>query len=465
MKKLGTVLFITDDRLSREKAALLARHVHALRQTAELQMIGGGITEEELLKLLETKTPHLVLAPWYRYLAWSRVEAFYGLTRTSGPTFAGYFCEPLQAYEVGEQADHLRAILVDLGSASPAQTATLLKALIVDRRRSGVLPLHPPGTPVYCESWYLGQGLGARMDTVLALPELRNHEWTQRSNALRICLGALWSLIYEEGPGKTEFHQLITQSSPKAYLQVAASAGFLTLRLCYTMPGWSPKTALASFWPERGLPVKPAQLLGAYSDFLRVHWIAETNDLEIVVGFLSSAAPERQPGQARSIWIEPLAAGLVSEVPYETPNPNLPHLRQLPGAAPPLDTRPRAESAENKARERFILDAAVKIRELRKLLDDRETLIRELRSGGIGTAPALPPPDAEGLLEAFQEKFFEARFQIRQFETQIAEMENRGATPGEIEALRKKMLLLAQRQQGWILKLAAALESYRSKTG
>ena len=30
--------------------------------------------------------PRLVLLPWQQYLAWARVEAFFGLTRTSGPT-------------------------------------------------------------------------------------------------------------------------------------------------------------------------------------------------------------------------------------------------------------------------------------------------------------------------------------------------------------------------------------------
>ncbi|MCM2324569.1 MAG: hypothetical protein NDJ90_15020 [Oligoflexia bacterium] len=462
---MGKIFFIVDERLSREKSAILARQVQALRAVADLQMIGGSVTEEELLKRLEAEVPQLVLAPWYRYLAWNRVEAFYGLTRTSGPTFAGYFCEPILAYELGDQADHLRAILLDFGTTRPTDVVTLIKALLVDHRRSGVLPLHPAATPVYCESWYLGTGLGARMDTVLALPEVRENDWARRSSELRICLSALWGLVYEEGPGKTEFHQKITQNSAKASFQVAASSSLLTLRLCYSLPGWGPKDALAAFWPRRELPVTPAQLLLCYADFARAHWIGDNNDLEVVVGFLASSPAGREAGTLRTLWVEPLAANLVSEVPYETPHPNLPHLRVLPGAVPAAEVRARAEMAPNAAQERFVLDAAVKIRDLRKLVADRETQIRELRSGGVGTAQPLPPPDAEALLEAFQEKFFEARFQIRQFELAIQELERKGATPQEIEALRLKITALAAREQEWIRKIAATLEASRGKAG
>lgn len=462
-KKSGSIFFVMDERLSREKSTLLARTINALRTIADIHVITGGISEEDLLKKLEEKTPQLVLAPWYRYLAWSRVEAFYGLTRTSGPTFAGYFCEPLLPYELGETADHLRAILLDFGSLSPSEVTMLVKALLSDTRRAGLLPLLESGTTVYCENWYSGQGLGARMDTLLSLPEIANSDWSRRGNAIRVCMNALWSLIYDDGPGKSDFHQAITPSSPKAYFQVAADRRLLTLRLCYTMPAWGPKEALTAFWPDKKKFAAAPQLLLRFADFVRVHRITENNDIEIVAAFLSSRVQPETDAAAdavRTLWIEPLTARLVSEVPFESPSPVAPHLKPLPPIPGAGEPKLHARSAQG-AQERFIMDAAVKIRDLKKLLTERDEMIRDLRAGGVGTAQPLPPPDAESLLEAFQERYFEARFQIRQFEIQIHQMESRGVTPQEIETIRLKMQALANREQAWIRKLAQAIEAYR----
>lgn len=463
-RKLGSILVVADERLSREKQAILARTLNALRTVADLKLIGGANgapSEDELLKHLEQKPYQLVLAPWYRYLAWTRVEAFYGLTRTNGPTFAGYFCEPIQPYELGEEADHLRAILLDLGSLQPHESILLIKSLADDKKRSGLLPLLEADTQIYCENWYSGQGLGLRMDAVMGLPEIANTDWSKRGNAIRCCLTALWSLIYEEGPGKSEFHQAITANSPKAYFQVGSDRRSLVMRLCYSMSSWSHKDALRAFWPRGNQPSSPYQLLLRHADFVRVHRIAENTDLEITAGLVTSAPAERDGEHVRSLWIEPLTAHAVSEVPFEAPSPSSSHLKLLPTVSL-ADSRLRSESAAQ-ARERFIVDAAVKIRDLKKLLTERDELIRELRSGGIGTAAPLPPPDMEALLEAFQERFFDARYQIRQFELQIAEMEKKGATAEEIEGLRARMRQLAEKEKEWLRTLAATLEAQKAQ--
>jgi hypothetical protein len=166
----------------------------------------------------------------------------------------------------------------------------------------------------------------------------------------------------------------------------------------------------------------------------------------------------------QTLWIEPISAKLVTEVPFEAPSPSTPHLKPL--LVPQIGTfKPQAvsdvEQKNDERREKFVFQAAAKIRELKKILAEKDDLIRDLRSGGIGTSQPLPPPDAEGLLDAFQERYFEARFQIRQFELRIADMEAKGATQQEIEALRMKMNALAERESGWIKKLLKTLEIYR----
>lgn len=459
--KIGQITFVLDERLSREKQSLLARTVNALRPFADLKMESGSITETELLKKLEGAPPGLVLAPWYRYLAWSKVEALYGLTRTSGPTFAGYFCEPVLPYELGETADHLRAILLDFGTSTPAEVALLIKSLMVDTQRAGIKPLLDANAPIYTEAWFASAGQGSRMDTVLALPEIAgNPDWAKRAAAIRICLSALWSLVYEEGPGKSEFQQAITASSPKAYFQLGADRRCLAMRLCYTMPMWGPKEALAAFWPQVDRPSSAPQLLRRHADLVRVHRIPENNDIEVTIGFFATAGAERAPESIHTLWVEPLSASVVLEVPFQAPGAegSSVQLRPLPGA-------PSNEISLNqgKAREleRNASETAQKIQELKREIAARDNLIRELRTGGVGTAMPIPPPDAESLLEAFQEKYFEAKYQIRQFELQILDLEERKGSRMEIDALRNRMDILLAREQGWVQRLTAALEIYR----
>ncbi len=469
-KKYGTIAFVIDERLSREKSSMLARVVASARGYADVKTLSGDTTEESLVKQLETMSANLVLVPWYRYLAWSRVEALYGLTRTSGPTFAGYFCEQLLPYELGGQADHLRAILIDFTNPEGSEIHTTLRSLVSPPRRSGIRPLLETASPVYCENWYQGQGLGARMDAVLALPEIANTDWSKRANSIRLCLNAFWSLIYEEGPGKGEITQALGSKSPRAYFQIGVNARCVAMRLCYSMPQWSPKDTLGQFWPEPKRPTSAAQLLLRYADFLRVHTVAENQDIEVVATLFPSAAAERGFGQVHTLWVEPITAQLITEAPFEAPGPAKKHLLPLPltggGGGPRLATDDAARAGiGHKAKDRFIVEAAVKIRELKNLLAERDDMINELRAGGVGTSQPMPPPDAESLLEAFQERYFEARFQIRQFEISIAQLERGGATPEQIEALRVRMNALANREQAWIKRIAATLEHFReSKT-
>ncbi len=446
-----------------------------MKKYAQIELINGSSTEDVILAKMKSQEYDLVLAPWYRYLHWRKVEAFYGLTRTSGPTFAGYFCEQLLPYELGEQTDHLRAIILDFSSLPTHEAVLLLRSLLKDHLRSGIRPLLDPHATIYCENWHTGQGIGNRMDQVLALPEIQKTEWMKRATSIRISLSALWSLVYEEGPGKSEFAQTITGASPKAYFQVAADKTTLVLRICYSMASWTPKDALSRFWPNAKSFTSPAQLLLRFCDFTRVHLIAETNDVEVVAGFFASAPAEKTPNETRTLWVEPIAPNTVSEIPFETPNAAVPHLRYLTGQKKSQTealTRQVAEEVDehdeeslpvgdpHNPRDRFLIQAAKKIRDLKKSLHERDQAIRELRSGGVGTSKPLPPPDAEALLEAFQEKYFEARYQIRQFELKIIEFESSGASAGEIESLRKQMAELADRKREWIKSLASTLENY-----
>ena len=468
--KLGKILFVADERLSREKNSLLTRRLALIKQFADVQILPGSTTEDEMLLRLKEQTSQLVLAPWYRYLAWSRVEAYYGLTRTSGPTFAGYFCDPLLPHEIGETADHLRAILLDFSSPQAADIVKLVSALLVDRRRTGLMPLVEGRTTIYYENWYSGQGLGLRMDAVMGLPEVSLGPFASRGNAIRLCLGALWSLVYDTGPGKGDFSRSIGTSMPKAYFQVAADRRMLFLRLIYSVSGWSPKDVLAAFWPRGKRPVSPAQVLHGAAETLRVHWIAESSDLEITVGFNAALDAEAPMENLRTLWIEPVTTNIISEVPFETNGPNAAVLRPLPVPGQPSPSTGSARTGSvtglsEEHQERLLIEAAGKIRDLKKQVAMRDDQLRELRTGGVGTAPQLPPPDVEALIDAFKARIADADHELRQLEQRLAFISStpdNGHRDSEIRKLRASMAEMGARQKGWADRLSGLIEQLRA---
>lgn len=459
------IALVVDERLTRDRRGGLSRVVNALRQFAHVQIMAGELDEEKLLQKIQKERFDLILAPWYNYLKWSKLEAHFGLTRSSGPTVAGYSCEPIDPHELGEVTSSLRTMIFDFSETHPHEAALLVRSLVDESRRSGIRPLLDPTAMVYCETWFQGQGMGGRTDSVLSLTELAMGGWVPRAPAIRMILGALWSLVYEEGSGKSELSNVLTggKQTARAYLQVGCDSKTLVFRLCYSLPSSSAKNALTKFWPDPARPTAASQLLLKFADFIRVHTIADGQEIELTTGLFQSAASEKAHRRLHNFWIEPIAASLISEIPFEIPGPESHLLKALPIVFG-LGGRPNTglDNLDRDSRDKFVFEAAVKIRELKKQVAERDERIQELRSGGVGTAAPLPPPDAEALIEAFQQKYNETRHQIRQFELAIAEMEVKGATTQEVEALRLKMKMLARREEDWIRKLAKTLHSYRS---
>lgn len=461
-----------DERLSREKGQRLLRIVNGLRQIAPVEVLSSGTDEDGLLKRLMDKQYSLVIVPWYRYQSWSRVEAYYGLTRTSGPTFVGYFGDTVLPYELGDSKDHFRAIFLDFHGVLVPEAMALVKCLATDSKRYGLRPFYEPTTSIYCDTWYQGQTLGPRIDALTSIPEVMKTAWIGRASAIRSCFQALWSLIHDEGNAR-ERGLGIASKAPRAYFQVAADTQLLTLRLCYSQNLVSPKDALQLFWPDASKPTAPSQFLLKYADFLRVHTIADTADIEVVAGFFASAPSENAHTQAHSLWIEPLSPAILQEAPYELPGAASPQIKALmAGVSPSTAQIPMspiatavAEARSDEMKDRLMQHAAQAILDLKKEIAERDELIRELRAGGVGTEHPLPLPDAEALLEAFQERYMEARYQIRQIELEIEQGAAKGFKPEDRLALEKKISSLTLRQNKWLAQLSGVLAMFGKKDG
>ncbi|MEK6704152.1 MAG: hypothetical protein AABZ06_00015 [Bdellovibrionota bacterium] len=456
------IAFILDDRLPKQKSAVLMSHVNAIRQLGEVQLFKCEKTESDLINIFTENQFHLILAPWHKYLTWSRLEALYGLNRTSGPTFAGYHCELIS---LNEQPPYLRTILLDFSAPSTSETVLTVRSLINDISRSGIKSLLSHSTTIYQDTWAGPQSLGNKLDSVMRIPEITNYHWTRRSTALRICICALWSLVYEEGPGKTEREN---SGIPRADFQIAADTNCLIMRICYYMPSWSPKAALQEFWPDGGRPAAPSQLLARYSDFLRVHTIVEAGDVEITAALFRSGMSEKKPGHIHTLWVEPISARIVRELPFSNPlkdpamKPLITNTAQenaIPQAAG--DSRLAKHSENDEEKYQLIQEAAEKVRALKNLLNDRENKIMEMRSGGISTAKLPPPPGPENLVEALREHLVESILKIKQFEQELTSLEANGAAKNEIESLHVKITNQTKKEQVWIDKLERVIGAYR----
>ena len=104
-RKPGNICIVMDDRIPRERTSMLNRVINSLRTFTTVDTLGETTSEDMLLQKLQSKPYDLVLLPVHYYLAWKRVEAFWGLTRTSGPATAGYFSEPLDVI-IMHMVDH-----------------------------------------------------------------------------------------------------------------------------------------------------------------------------------------------------------------------------------------------------------------------------------------------------------------------------------------------------------------------
>lgn len=474
MKK-AAILFVLDERLSRERHHLLMRHVNSLRRLGAVEVLDGSIDEERLIQLIQAHDVKLAFVPWYRYLSWRRLDGHFGPHRTAGPTVAGYFADNMTPADLGPQSDHLRTILFDFTHLHTREIYALVRALFDESLRSGVEPfLKPKTSTIYHESWHFAQGLGFRLDTVTGLIELTRHDWQPRSSAIRMAMSSLWSLVYEEGPGKTELANHTESKLPRAHFEVAVDEGVLLLRLCYPRRSWSPRDAANEFWPDASRPSRSSQVLLRHADFTRVHWYADAGWVEVVAGFFPSAVAEKCYGQLHTLWVEPLTEKLFAENPALDHTSLSPIYQPLP-AVPQAHSRVTQLESTIRSKEKMLYEAAARIKELRAQIRDRDDKILEFRRGGVGVAPTQPPPrpstasapqiptiDTQQILAQVQARYQEVQAQLARLEDALARAEERGvASQVQIELIRRRAEVLTERESAFLDHMSRLLAQYK----
>ncbi len=452
MSNLAFLIDDRDDRASAAERSQLMRFIQILRPKFDVEIFSIQIGEEAFLAELTKKEYVLILAPWDCYFSWSRVEAFYGITRTSGPTFAGYFCSPLNSVDsknsknIQPPSNAHRVILLDLTQDMPEMQAHWIWLLSKDITRAGLIPLFQGKTPpCYSENWMAQEELGARFENLLRLPEIAENHWKSLSGAIRVCLGAVWGWIFDES-GAT------VPSAPKVFFQFAASADLLVFRFFISVQRLKPSQVVQSFWPSSHAVDSLPVLLATHGDFVRIHSFGESPFMELTVGFFPKTQRDILRGICRNFWIEPLDPLLLREpqfVPLEALS-KFPHLKPFPLNA-------------GKVHQLGLLQNQVQ--GLNQKLSEREFLIRELRSGGVGTPTQLPPPDAEGMLEAFRGHYFQIENELRELELEAQNLQQSASqsSSNEIVNLQRRILVLTQKEAGLLRSLAETMELFHRR--
>lgn len=444
-----TIGFVTDPCLSREKTQIALRALNSLRNFAEIRYYPGTLTEEELVERMKRETLDLLMVPWHTYLHYGKLEAQFGLTRTHGPTMVGYFAEDVSPVELQEEDHHFRAIMIDLNRLSTAEASNVLRSLLRDSTRWGLRSLLQPATNLHFETWTAQVGMGFRIDTILNLPEIANGHWIKRANSLRVLTSALWSLIFDNGPGKADRQRSGADRTARAYFEVGVDAHCLGVRLCYVETGWKAKDVLHQFWPGALTPSTAGQILFQYSDLLRVHVDPETSEIEVVCALFPSGPAERTTDLLRTLWIEPLSNMTRLERFTESPETQE-HFHR------PLVTH-----------HALIGNAAEKIDELRKEIEDKTKEIDDLRSKGTTKENVFIYPsglDGEQLIDLVNRRLTEIKAKLKSIHSQFQSLkQDRAEDLKEAGKLMKETRELQAQQKTWIGRLTEIVDNYHKQ--
>jgi hypothetical protein len=290
-------------------------------------------------------------------------------------------------------------------------------------------------------------GLGFRIDSILELNEIASTHWNKRANTIRILMSALWSLIFDNGPGKADRGKMGSEKPPRGYFEVSADTQGLGLRLCYVEPGWKVKDVLHQFWPGALTPSTAGQVLLQYADFLRVHVDPENSEIEVTVMLYPSAPSERANDSLRTLWIEPLS-----------------HLTRLER----FTEAPETQESYHKplvTNHDLIGRAAEKIDLLKKELSEKTGEIQNLKSkGNISENIFIYPAGLNGdqLLEIFNRRVTESKMKIKSLQSQILLLrKDRNEDRLEATRLMQEIREHAASQKSWITKISETIESYQ----
>lgn len=382
MKK-PLIAWILDEKLDAEATKSALKMMAALKPIADITTFDGTLSQESIVEALEKTKFQLVMLPWYKYLAWKKVEAFFGLTRTSGPTVAAYTAETLDPKNFPDIPDYPRFYLFDLVRFSPNENLKLITPLLSNETRTGIQPLLKPNSTIHFFNWDGRERTSLMLEGWFELPEFSGI-YKDRKHAISSAFEGAKDLLFGSS--------ISTSGMPCVHFGMDAET--ITVRIGVRLATAPNNQMIQTFWSKSKLPLSPLCTLSRYTDFFRAQWSSTPHQLDLTLVWTNSKPSERNTScQMRATWLEPVSADLSREEPLFIAKPEGVY-KALPEIILMMMAGEDTNASSNPS----------KVQALQKQLLEKEQLIKDLKSGGASVPMKSSLPDEEALIEALKQR-------------------------------------------------------------
>jgi hypothetical protein len=299
---LPKIAFIHDDRLSHDRKTLFTRTMSILKSKLNMDMLSTSMTEAEVIGYFATQSSYsLILLPWYKYLAWKKLESHFGALRMQGVTIAGYFADAVLPFEFSKIPNFNRMIMLDFYRMDQVEIEMMIYSLSNEGKKSGLAAFADKNTQIFHSNWFNQDSTHTRcIDAAMGIPLLKAHQWSARMPALRIYMTALWTLCYRE-------RHSLQSTEACAEIEISEVNKRLAVKFVFESHELTLKHMMEHLWPGDA-PDKDSTVreLVRHTDFLRVSHFPESHHVEITAFFTPDAPSQTYPGEVRGFWVEPL---------------------------------------------------------------------------------------------------------------------------------------------------------------
>ena len=284
-----------------------------LKAKLNMEVLSSTLTENEVVEYLEKNPCSLILLPWYKYLAWKKIENHFGALRMQGPTVAGYFADAILPFEFSKIPNFNRLILLDFYRFEQNEIEAMIITLSTEESRAGISSFLEKNTQIFHTKWYQQDHSNTRcVDAAMSIPLFKTTQWSNRTSEIRIYLTALWIMVFKD-------RHFVQGSESCGEIEILEANKRLLIRLSFEHQELTLKHTMEQLWPNDSQDKDEIiRELVRHSDFLRIQHFPESHQVEILAFFTPDAPSIRYPGEIRGLWIEPLKNKFLAQAESST---------------------------------------------------------------------------------------------------------------------------------------------------
>ncbi|MBN21550.1 MAG: hypothetical protein CL678_09715 [Bdellovibrionaceae bacterium] len=440
------ILWINDGDLSREQQHALRAMSQTLDKTHKIFFKPEVKNEDEIIKILQSEKFSLTLLPVKLYCEYKRVEGFWGVNRTQGPLVAGYTFQPFNDSQFKFEMHYPRSLFLNFSPDYRQHTLKWIKLLSHEDLKSGLIPMYPKGT-IFHKDIFSSSDIDLFYQSIREKDFWDNDQWKDQDLDIRICLESVKEMIFN----KMNFGQ--STSEKRAAIQAVADSESIAFRACFTQNSWkTPKDIIPHLWFSYESKSPALSSLQRYSDWAKIIQIADSKNYEFCFGHYLIKKNRSTQSKIKTLWVDALDGRRVTET-YSPEKTNKKYI-----VIENETLKPKENPNQKKLPDPEIIKT---LNLLKNEVAQQKKLIQELKSGGIGTNFQFSPLTGIDLLDQFEEKLNESRYQYLELLNQFKSIQN---TPSSLEfkRLEKEIKNHKKEMQNWFEKLSKIVLSFKS---